>query len=414
MRPGQQIVFHGFRLDIGNQRLWREQHAVPLTPKAFALLQYLVQRPGQLVTKEDLLEAVWPETFVTDAVLKVASLNYAGRWATRSRRHDSSKRRSGAGYRFIGKVTIEPETERDDRSPSPSLVGRAPSWRSWRAGWSRHAAASGKSSSSRASQASARAPSSTRFCNRQADACWWHEGNAWSSTGESEAYLPWFDACARLCRDRPSFTGLLRTHAPMWLARMPSLLAKTERAALQREIAGATQAQMLREMAEAIEALTTEVPLVLALEDLHWSDHSTLNLMAYLARRTQPARLIVIGTFRPVDVIASGHPLQAVKHELEMHQQCTEVALAFLSEAAVAEYLACRFPDRQLPAELPRAIHTRTEGNALFMVNVVDELARAVLDRDAETFAPDGPGGGGPRRAGRHPPHGRAASRAAE
>ncbi len=214
-------------------------------------------------------------------------------------------------------------------------------------------------------------------------------GQCLEQYGASEAYLPWLDACARLCRDRPSFTGLLRTHAPMWLARMPSLLAETEREALQREIAGATQAQMLREMAEAIEALTTEVPLVLALEDLHWSDHSTLNLIAYLARRTQPAHLIVIGTFRPVDVIASGHPLQAVKHELEMHQQCAEVALAFLSEAAVAEYLVRRFPDRQLPAELPRAIHARTEGNALFMVNVVDELARAVINRAAESLVPD-------------------------
>lgn len=71
MRPGQQIVFLGFRLDLGNQCLWREEQAVPLTPKAFALLQYLAQPPGQLVTKAELLEAVWPETFITDAVLKV-------------------------------------------------------------------------------------------------------------------------------------------------------------------------------------------------------------------------------------------------------------------------------------------------------------------------------------------------------
>ena len=71
IKPNQQVIFHPFRLDVGNQCLWRDEQAVPLTLKAFALLRYLAERPGQLATKEELLEAVWPETFVTDAVLKV-------------------------------------------------------------------------------------------------------------------------------------------------------------------------------------------------------------------------------------------------------------------------------------------------------------------------------------------------------
>ena len=47
-------------------------------------------------------------------------------------------------------------------------------------------------------------------------------------------------------------------------------------------------------MAGAIEALTTHCPLILVLEDLHWSDYSTLDLIAFLARRRDPARLTVI------------------------------------------------------------------------------------------------------------------------
>src|SRR2546426_12636318 len=112
MKPNQQVTFHPFRLDLGNQRLWREEQAVPLTLKAFALLQYLAERPGQLVTKEELLEAVWPETYVTDAVLKVriGELRKAlGDDVKAPRFIETAQRR---GYRFIGKVMTRSEERR--------------------------------------------------------------------------------------------------------------------------------------------------------------------------------------------------------------------------------------------------------------------------------------------------------------
>ena len=72
---------------------------------------------------------------------------------------------------------------------------------------------------------------------------------------------------------------------------------------------------MLREMAEAMDAITTESPLIVVVEDLHWSDYSTLDLISYLARRRDPARLMVIGTYRPVDVTLGEHPLKSVKRD---------------------------------------------------------------------------------------------------
>ena len=66
------IIFDPFSLDLTNECLWRGSQTIKLRPKAFAVLNYLLGRPGQLVTKENLLNAVWPETFVSDAVLKVA------------------------------------------------------------------------------------------------------------------------------------------------------------------------------------------------------------------------------------------------------------------------------------------------------------------------------------------------------
>ena len=113
--------------------------------------------------------------------------------------------------------------------------------------------------------------------------------------------------------------------------------------------------------------------------------------LAFVARRQESARLLVIGTFRPVEVIVSEHPLKAVKQELQLHEQCEEMALGLLTEAQVAEYLAGRClagargqwksqAEAAPLRNLARLIHRRTDGNPLFMVNVVDYLvAQGVL-----------------------------------
>ena len=191
-----------------------------------------------------------------------------------------------------------------------------------------------------------------------------------------EAYLPVLDAFSRLCRSRngAQVLSLLRQQAPAWLAQMPALVPQKEREELQSQAAGATRERMLREMAEAIEALTSESALVLVLEDLHWSDYSTLDLVSYLARRRDPAHLMVIGTYRPVDVIVGDHPLRGVKRELQAHGLCHELPLEYLTEDAVGQYLDVRFARHQLPGRLRRTIYRRTEGNPLFMVNLVEYL----------------------------------------
>lgn len=73
MTPGEH-QFGDFRLDPVNQCLWRGTAQISLSPKAFAVLHYMVERPGRLVTKQELLDALWHDTFVTEGVLKLAVL----------------------------------------------------------------------------------------------------------------------------------------------------------------------------------------------------------------------------------------------------------------------------------------------------------------------------------------------------
>ena len=160
----------------------------------------------------------------------------------------------------------------------------------------------------------------------------------------------------------------------MWLLQLPSLVTGSVREALSRELSGATKERMLREMGDALEILTADMPLVLILEDLHWSDYSTLDLISYLATRRQAAQMMLIGTYRPAELILSGHPLKAVKSELLAKQQCKELPLEYLSRDAIARYLSVRFPVNRFPEELAALIHQRTEGSPLFMVNALDYL----------------------------------------
>jgi predicted ATPase len=139
---------------------------------------------------------------------------------------------------------------------------------------------------------------------------------------------------------------------------------------------------MLREMAEALEVIAAETPLVLYLEDLHWSDPSTLDLIATVARRSEPARMMIIGTYRPVEMLAGKHPLRAMKEELELHRHAIELRLPLLNEADVAAFLAERFGGGK--ENIARVVYARTEGNPLFMVNVIEYLVEQGSLADAE------------------------------
>src|SRR5262245_36077911 len=105
------LVFGPFRLDLRDERLWRGPEAIPLPPKIFAVLCCLVSQAGQLVTKAALLEAVWPETVVSEAVVTVAMRTLRRVLGDEARTPRFIETVHGRGYRFIAPVsaTMPPE-----------------------------------------------------------------------------------------------------------------------------------------------------------------------------------------------------------------------------------------------------------------------------------------------------------------
>ncbi|MBV8356838.1 MAG: AAA family ATPase, partial [Deltaproteobacteria bacterium] len=204
--------------------------------------------------------------------------------------------------------------------------------------------------------------------------------------GTGEAYMPVLEALTRLGQETGSdrLREILNSVAPSWLIQMPALLNDTDRKKLQLETQGITQQRMLREIAQALEVLAADVPLVLLLEDLHWSDFATLEMISAVARRAEPARLLIIGTYRPVEILADNHPLRAVQRELELHRHCEELRLRLLGQGDIADYLGRRFlvdaHERWL-VNVAQIIHQRTEGNPMFIVDLVDHLvAQGLMD----------------------------------
>jgi hypothetical protein len=179
MQTAQELTFAHFRLDLVREQLWRRHEEIPLPGQVFALLRYLVEHAGQLVSKAELFTALWPGTAVTDGALTFCIVELC---------------------KALGRLCRESEGER--------------------------------------------------------------------------------------------LIAILRHHAPTWLVQLPAVLPAAELDVLQRQTQGVTRERMLREMGDAIDTLTAERPLILWLEDLHWSDVSTLELLALLARRREPAPLL--------------------------------------------------------------------------------------------------------------------------
>jgi hypothetical protein len=196
--------------------------------------------------------------------------------------------------------------------------------------------------------------------------------------GGKEPYYPMLEALGQLTRGpgSESVVATLAAQAPTWLAQFPALLKQEHRETLQREILGATRERMLREISEALETITAEAPLLLTFEDLQWVDQATVDLIGALARRRGPGKLMLIGTYRPVDLALADHPLKALKQELLMHKLCREIALEPLSEADISAYLSAPAPDASQPAGLAELMHRHSGGNPLFMVAALEHLTQ--------------------------------------
>ncbi len=386
----REIRFGSFRLDPTDERLWKDGVPIEMPPRAFGLLLHLALRPGQLATKEDLLDTLWPDAHVSDAVLKAAVSDVRRALGERVRDPQIVQTVHRRGYRFIARIEEE-ESVAGPPSDSPEgaseLVGRSEELALLGSEWSRARRAKRRTIWVTGEAGIGKTAVVDAFARRAArEGARVLHGFARESYGEGEAYLPILEALGSLCRsdDGEDARAILESHAPSWLVQMPWLVRPEDRDRLESAVRGARRERMLREVAEAIDAIATDRPLLVLLEDLHWSDPSTLDVFAMLAQRQSPAKLLLLGTYRPIDAALVEHPVIALKRGLAARQSCSEIQLARLPLEAVATCVHRRL-DGDLPPELVDLIFERTEGHPLFLVSFLASLETEGHLRRTET-----------------------------
>ncbi|HEY9348318.1 MAG TPA: AAA family ATPase, partial [Inquilinus sp.] len=157
-------------------------------------------------------------------------------------------------------------------------------------------------------------------------------------------------------------------------AQMPAQFSAAQRMALQQQAMPGAPSRMVREACSLVEALATERPLILVLEDLHWADFATIDLISALCRRRSSAKLLLIATYRPEDPTAAQRPLRQMTQDLALHKFSAEFELSPLPVAAITEILSGSTEGEANSSGFAQFIKKRTGGNPLFMRVVLEHL----------------------------------------
>lgn len=399
------IAFDEFILDVGDHRLWRGTRALRLRPKTWRVLCFLVERAGQLVTRETLHGAVWHGAAVTDDTLtqSIGELRRALGDSARSPRYIETVHR--LGFRFVAHprpiddaataparpasrigatADIELAAAEVDGTPdgaateASAFVGRAEELKRLRTLFARARRGvrqivliGGETGIGKTSLVE----EFLTGVRPQIDGAVLR-GQCVQQYGTREPYMPILEAIERHARGAgaAALLPLVRRVAPHVYPLLTSLHAEAESARSPAAPAPPSYDRLLRELAALLESLGADACLVLVLEDLHWSDAATMDLLLLLAQRPDPANLLVIGTYRPAEAALHEHPVRDLRRRFRTQRRHTDLALGYLSSADVEAYLHLRFGLRD--PDLTRAIRERTDGNPLFIVMVVDQLVR--------------------------------------
>ncbi len=394
------LAFEGFCLAGPHGPLRRDGEVIALPKKPLALLWVLANRSAEVVTKDELLAAVWPRVIVTDGAV-AATL----RDLRRALGDDAQAPRfiltaRGIGYRFIAKMTttassVAVPASRATLPAVPSLaranmqaaamllVGRDAELAEMQSACA--AALAGRRqvvfitghAGMGKSRLIERLVSSLQTLDAVPSETWRIGfGQCIEHYGEGESYLPVLEAISRCCRlpDGASLLGLLRRYAPTWLTQLPAFNDAMLNPPGSNTGKAVSAQRMLREMADALEAAAAERPMLLVFEDMHWSDTSTVDLLSLLAQRREPARLLIIATCRPVELIVNAHPLKQIKHELIARGQAGEILLGRLSRADVRAYMATCRPGHTTTSAVADAVYRRSQGHPLFMAQLANDL----------------------------------------
>ena len=358
--------FDDYRVDTGQFLLMKDGRPTPITPTVFRILLILLERSGQVVTKEDLMKFVWPDSFVEEGNLNRNVSTLRGILDEKPCDHRYIETIPKTGYRFIAPVrsidyqaptgTIRKSANVDVRH----IVGRDTERKELRRAYDLAQQGHGSLLCVRGDTGLGKTALVDLFVDellQDGQAFHLARGRCSPTLTESEPFMPWIEALGTLAHEQ-SVSQVMLNSAPTW----------------HREIShtgsGAPR-RMKRELLDFCKEISPVHPLVVVIDDFHWADVGSVDLLAFLASRLDSTRTLVIVCYRMTDMKVAAHPFLQVRADLLSRGACTELQLRLLETKDVENHLALEYPEAQFPEDYPGFLHAKTEGNPLFVRELV-------------------------------------------
>ena len=392
------------RVDLHQQRLWRDGAPVELRPRAWQALDYLTRRAGQLVTTDTLLDALWGEQEVSLKTLanlmgelRLALGDQPGLTPVLQTVHRRGYRLMAPGFGTHSTDTsamaaprrpadtTKPLTEPADDSepamlpacPAVALVGRHAELATLNQ--LRQQADTGARQTAWVSGDAGLGKTALldqmmgRFAASGAVAC---RASCLEQHSAREAFGPVLALLADLCAGplAGQAGSALRRCAPTWLAQMPWLVQPHELPDSRNNLVGMGIGRMLREFGALVQTLCQHTALVLIIEDLHWADAATIDLLNVLATDRTPARLLLIGSYQPRLAAQQQHPVAALAARLQSQGRCQAVQLQPLDPQAVGSFILQRFGSAPLVQQLQVWAEQQSMGIPLYLDAALNHL----------------------------------------
>ena len=370
--------FESFRLDTSNEFLWQNRVQINLPPKPFAVLRYLVENPGRLISHDELLDALWPETYVQPQVLRTYMLDLRkilGDDPACPRFIQTLPKR---GYCFVAPVmeadvagATAPAASKSHSTVPDEVVGREQELirlktlaEALACGQRQTVFVTGANGIGKTALVEAACHQMVAMLSASVAS-----GQCVEGLSKKEEYYAVMEILRQLCASAvgETATRILATMAPAWLAalgREPEVSNIEPRS---------TQLRAPGDLCRALEELSKEKALILVFEDLQWANDSTLELISALARRRTPAKLVVLATYSS-HCASAEHPLRTLKQDLVMHRQCIELVLSPLAKTAVRQLLSRELSQEAIPPGLDTYLYQHSEGNPLFVLALLRHL----------------------------------------
>ncbi|HET9469345.1 MAG TPA: AAA family ATPase [Vicinamibacterales bacterium] len=373
--------FGRFRLSSDGTMLLRDSAVVPLAPKALRTLLTLVERAGEVVTKEQLLESVWPDSFVEDTGLTRNISVVRQALGTDGEQLIATVAR--LGYRFTAPVqkleshpVLTPSRstvagQADRRLP---IVGRTFELDALHGAFSRAVNRPGRVMAVTGEPGIGKTTAVDVFLHEVDTQCRIGRGRCSERLAGAEPHLPILEALEELTACDSAMAKILHDRAPTWLQHIVPRSAV--RALGSAGDSAKSSERLMRELTTFFEEASIEIPVVLVIEDLHWTDLSTVDVLVHLAARLSRLRMLTIVTYRQNELALRDHPFVPVRADLIARGQLEELAVSPLRREDVREYVLTAFSGEEVAAELPALIFQKTEGNPLFMADLVRYLQK--------------------------------------